>query len=209
MFTAPRPELLKGPAQRAALLEDHDPGEDPRQIARPQGQQDGGEEEPSPPRGGDAGHVIGEGEREHDVGRGDDRRHLDRAGDDRRVGGGEELVEVGERPAVLEDVGERVDAPERRDEHHHERRHVDDEEPRERRAEGQGGPQPRATPERRRDAGRALPRPLLADGRHRRVAYAGYPMICVQAVTQLWNGTQSFLPLSHVCSGVFHSFRVW
>jgi hypothetical protein len=37
----------------------------------------------------------------------------------------------------------------------------------------------------------------------------GYPIICVQAVTQLWNGTQSFLPLSHVASGVFQNLIDW
>ena len=38
---------------------------------------------------------------------------------------------------------------------------------------------------------------------------SAYPMICVQADTQLWNGTQSFLPFPHWASGVFQNFSVW
>lgn len=34
------------------------------------------------------------------------------------------------------------------------------------------------------------------------------PVICVQAVTQSWNGTQSFFPLSHCASGVFQNLMV-
>ena len=51
--------------------------------------------------------------------------------------------------------------------------------------------------------------------RSSKVAVAGhrgplppYPIICVQALTQFWNGTQSFLPLSHVTSGVFQNLIV-
>jgi hypothetical protein len=35
-----------------------------------------------------------------------------------------------------------------------------------------------------------------------------YPSICVQAVTQSWNGTQSLRPLSQVASGVFQNLIV-
>ena len=36
----------------------------------------------------------------------------------------------------------------------------------------------------------------------------GHPVIEVQAVTQFWNGTQSFLPLPHCASGVFQNLIV-
>src|ERR1700690_2252940 len=40
-------------------------------------------------------------------------------------------------------------------------------------------------------------------------AAPGYPIICVQAATQFWIGSQSVLPLSQVASGVFQKSSDW
>jgi hypothetical protein len=67
-------------------------------------------------------------------------------------------------------------------------------------ARRQSAAEMRATPVPDRSAGSAV-----VDMRR---CVCPYPSICVQAVTQSWNGTQSFLPLSHVASGVFQNLIV-
>ena len=144
----------KRPVQDPVMGEDHQPGVHLGQIARPQGQQDRHEQGGPRPGRRDPRHEIGEREGDGRVHHGDRRRHPHRPQDDAPVGrAGEDRGEVVQAPDPLDVGRERVDLPEGRDQEHHERGEVDQDEPGQRRGEQDGGPRPRPTPERGRDAG--------------------------------------------------------
>ena len=149
-------EEEKAPVENAIMIQDQDPGVDPRQVARPERQEHGGKQGRLDSARRDARHVIGKGESEHGVGEGDRGGEGDGPQDDEPIGSiGDQGAEVVDIPDPLDRGREGVDLPEGRDQQQHQRREVDDDEPGQPRSEQQGGPHPGPPPQQRLDAGDA------------------------------------------------------
>jgi hypothetical protein len=143
----------QAPVQDPVVSEDHQPGVNLGEVARPERKQDRHEQGGPGPGRCDAGHEVGEREGDGGVYHGDRRRHPDCPQDYGPVGrAGEDGGEVAEGPDSLDIGRERVDLPEGRDQEDHERGEVDQDEPSQRRSEQDGGPRPRPTPQHHRDA---------------------------------------------------------
>ena len=118
---------MKGPVEHAIAGEDGPPRIDSDQVARPERQHHGEQQEGADARAGDPGRVIGDWNRQDDVGHGDRQRDADRPDGDRAVDVdlNKKLV-VGKTPVLNYCPRDRVLPPKGRDQKKAKRTQEDD-----------------------------------------------------------------------------------
>ena len=126
-------EPVQRPVERTVGVQDQPPRVHAHEVAHPQRQHRGDEQDEPQARARDAHEEIRVREGQHHARRRHGRRDPERAEDDRRVRRVRNGAEVVEVPGVHDLAGERVGRPEALDEQRHERRHVDEDERRHRR----------------------------------------------------------------------------
>ena len=143
-------DLVQAPVQRALLLQDHAPGVDADDVARPERQQHHDEQHGPRARGRDSGHIERDREGEDGVRDGDGAGDPDRVPRDAQVGRvveAEDLPKVREGPVAGDPAGERVDPVQAGQQQRDERGKIDDADPAEGRQQQAAALQPGAPPE--------------------------------------------------------------